>query len=258
MKRVPDVKKLPGLVGMLGVLGFVLRFALYLIAVDEKNLLLRTHPLEWALAVLTALTAVLVLVPVSRLEDARRYEHNFGASSIGALGSFAFGAAVLLTVLGAGLPGSRLELALQGTGLLAAGALVWLGVCRWRGEKPFFLLPCAVCVYLAMFMITHYQSWSSNPQLQDYVFQLLAAVCFTLFAYEHAAVSLDQGRSRRLLAAGLLGFFGAVVALAHTREGLIYLTGAVWCLTNLASPEPAPEAEPSGEAEAQEEREEAP
>ena len=37
MKRVPDVKKLPGLVGMLGVLGFVLRFALYLIAVDEKK-----------------------------------------------------------------------------------------------------------------------------------------------------------------------------------------------------------------------------
>ncbi|MBQ8833347.1 MAG: hypothetical protein IJ001_00290 [Oscillospiraceae bacterium] len=247
MKNVFDVKKMPiGILG-LGILGFALRAGLYVAAMDEKSLLLRFHPLEWALWLVAALTAGLVVWGVWGLCGSQKYEHNFGPSKAAAWGSGLFAGGIGVTVLLSGLPVARLDQACWLFGVLAAASLAAGAVCRARGQKPFFLLHCAVCVYLALYMVNHYQPWSSTPQLQHYVFQLLAVVSMTMFAYYQAAFALGLGRRRRYLALGLLGGFCCVTSLAHTQDFLLYLTGAVWCLTGLCNWEPVP-AEPAKEA----------
>lgn len=248
MKKLLERKNMPWIVLGLGVLGYLLRTGLYAAAVDEKGLLLRGHPLEWALWLLAALTGVLVPVFVQKLDGSNKYEHNFGPSGIGAwfTGLFALlgvGGTVLLE--GPGM--TRLELAGFACGVLAAGTLIRAAVLRRRGSKPSFLPYCILCVYLALYMINHYRLWSGDPQLMDYVFQLFAVIFLTLFAYQQSAFCLGLGDRRTLLTAGLLGTFACAVSMSGS---LLSAMGLLWCLTNLCSLEPVP---PEPEEPAEEE-----
>ncbi len=231
----------PYLTAVMGLTGYWIRMLVYATLVDDRNLLLRGNPLEWMLYLLLAGAAGLIWVDVRKAEGPKTYAPNFGPSNAAALGSILFAGGILLTMLGAGRPELLLELGCQVLGLAAAGCLLLTAWCRHRGTVPFFLLHCVVCVYLGSYMISHYRQWSSNPQLQDYVFQMLALVCMTLFAYEQAAFSLNMGKRRRLLLMGLMGALCCLTALAQTQDGFLYLTGAVWCLTGLCRWEPLEE-----------------
>ena len=63
MKRNAGSKVLPVLI--LGLAAFALRTGLYAAATDAKGLLVRNHPLELALSVLTGLALVLAALSVS-------------------------------------------------------------------------------------------------------------------------------------------------------------------------------------------------
>lgn len=244
MKNTFDGKKLPMAVGVLGALGFVLRFVLYAVAVDEKNLLVRGHPLTWVLWLVTALAAVLIVWTVAKLGGSNRYMDNFASSRRAALGAVFFAAGIGLTVLSGGMPETRLEQAGALVGILSVPALAAIAVCRKKGEKPHFLLYCTVCLYLALYMVNHYRPWSGDPQMQDYIFHLLCVACLTMFAYYQSAFVLELGKRKKLLFVGLLGAFTGITAAAHGENDVLYLTGALWCLTNLCTLEPVPEAEP--------------
>ncbi len=231
-------KKLPWMISGLGLLAFGLRLGLYIVAVDEKNLLVSWHPLEIGLYLLLGAAVLTVALGVRSLEGSKAWWPNFDPSRGAFLGSLFFGAGLLATVAGSGTPSLLLDKVQAALGLAAGLGLFWAGWKRRQGEAPCFLLYCLVCLYLALYLVNHYQQWSSDPQLQDYLFSLLAVISMTLYAYEQAAFSLDMGNRRRLLATGLLGAFSAFAALGHTHDGLILLPGAVWCLTNLCLWEP--------------------
>ena len=96
-----------------------------------------------------------------------------------------------------------------------------------------------VCLYLTLYSISHYQTWSSQPQMQDWFFSMAGIVCLVLFSYYQTAFPVGLGKRRLQLLVGLLGGFFCIGAIAGSEDTLMYLGGALWMLTNLCSLTPA-------------------
>lgn len=233
MKNLLKPKNLPVLVMDLGLLGLILRGGLYAVAVDDKNLLLRGHPLEIALWLITAAVVVLVLSAVRKQAGSGCYEDSFGASRMGALGTAMLAVGIFVTVLKDGLAVSGLEQIRDILGIASGAAMAVVAFCRWKGQKPFFALHALVCVFFAIHMVTCYRGWSSNPQIQDYVFSLFACVGLMLFSYQQAAFAVDAGKRRILLGVGLLAAYACFVSLSGTNNWILYFTGGNWIILDL-------------------------
>ena len=233
MKHLMNSKILPVFTAALGILGCALRLLLYTVAVDEKNLIPLWHPLEILLWLVTAAAAVLVLGLIRQLRnthcDAGRFRPDFS----GAAGSAVMAAGLFVTALLDGLALSGLDMVRDLLAIVSAGAMLAIALCRWKGKEPFFLLHAVVCVFFAVHMVGCYRSWSSNPQLMDYVFTLFASVGLMLFAFYHGCLESGMGKLRMLPGVGLLTTYCCIVALSGTDYTVLYLCGAVWCLTDL-------------------------
>ena len=215
---------LPLGVAALGAAGFGLRKALYALALDGKNLLV-PHPLTWLLWLVTAAAAVLVLLGLRGRKPAAPGKWSAAFSLIAAAG-------IGLTVLLSDPPGAgTLGLIWKILAVMSFAALGVTAKCRWEGKQPFFLLYAAVCIFFAVHMVSCYQGWSSNPQIQDYVFSLLAGVGLMLFAYQQTACAVGAGRDRLRQGLGLISGFCAIVALSGTGYPLLYAACGIWALT---------------------------
>ena len=221
----------------LGGIGMVLRRLMYSLTVDEKNLLPAKHPLQTVLWVVTLAAVVWILVGIRNQKRSGQYRKNFRASIPGAVSSAALAVGILVTVLEGGLARTGMERMRDLLGLVASAALLGTAYCRWKGSRPFFPAHGVVCVYFAIFMVSSYQGWSSNPQIQDYVFSLLASIGLMLFSYHQACFDVDAGNCRMQLGLGLLTAFCCFVALSGTQSPILYLTGGIWCACNLCNPQ---------------------
>lgn len=234
MKTLLKSKNLPFLILGLSGIGLALRWALYAVAVDGKNLLRQGHPLAWLLALVSLAAALFVLVGVWNQRGSHLQEDNFRPSKAAAAGSLAAALGVGLTILleDANTAG-MLGLVWKISGVPACLALAVVAKFRWDGKKPLFLLHAAVCIFFAIHMVSCYQGWSSNPQIPDYLFTLLASVGLMLFGYQQTAYDADSGSHRLQLAIGLITAFCCFVSLSGTEFPILYLTGGIWTLTNL-------------------------
>lgn len=228
----------------LGFVALCLRKALYAVAVDHKNLLIAGHPLETALWVVVIAGAVLIVAGVWKLDGSNVYEDNFSASSGASAGCSFMAAGVLVTVLHQTPVGTEtVALLWKALGFLAAPAMMWAGICRKQGKKPVFGVHAVTCLFLLIHVVSRYQLWSANPQLQDYVFELLAAVALTLFSYHCAAFGADMGKRRMQLGTGLLAVLLCAPALSGSECSWLYLCGMGWAFTDLCALEPRPKKE---------------
>ena len=217
-----------------GIAALVLRRNLYAAAVDVKGLLLRNHPLEIALLVLTAFAVIWILLAVRKLEPSGNYDRTEKCDLLGALGHVAAGAGILLTSLTADLmTGGNLAYAWQLLGLAAPACLLLAGIARLLGKKPFFLLHVVVCLFFVVHIVAHYQLWSSNPQMQDYVFSLLGAMALMFFGFYTASMEADCGNRRMRVAMGLAALYFCTAELARSACPTLYLGGILWVLTDL-------------------------
>lgn len=234
-----DLKKtgfLPLVPVLAGGAALLLRKNLYALALDQRGLLVSGHPLSYALWAVVLLGAGFIFWNVRKLGGSDAYEDNFATSRV------AFAGCILLAV---GLPVTVLNVTPSGTGtvallwkilgFLSAPAVAWAGVSRYQGKKPFFGTHAVLCLFLLMHMVSRYQVWSSNPQLQDYIFELLASLVLTLFSYYCAAFEADMGSRRMQLTTGLLAVLLCPPALFGSEYRWLYLLGAVWALTNLCA-----------------------
>lgn len=226
---------LPGAAGILAAAGYFLRRLAYAGAVDEKNLLVRGHPLMLGLWILTAAALVSVAVLALRKEKgSERYADNFSADAPAFFGHGMMAAAVLVTVLlnDAVMPG-RLGLLWKVLGWAAPVGLFLAGFARLRGKVPFFGFYALACLFFAIHVVNHYQAWCSNPQLTDYFFSLMGMVALALFAYQQAAFAADAGERRMLILLGMGAVYLCGTELAASRYPYLYLGGILWCLTGL-------------------------
>ncbi len=226
---------LPILTAGLGFAAMILRFMLYAVAVDEKGLLIRNHPLAIGLWLLGAAAALIILLCVRTLKGTRRHSANFPVSLPATGGCWLFAAGILVTVVMSRNDISRLALLRNLAGLVAVPSLAAVGICRQRGRRPYALFHVVVCIYLTLYTVSHYPGWSSMPQLQDCFFAMISCILLMLFAYHQAAFDAGMGSRRMQLGTGLLAGFTCFAAIAGNPELLLHLTAGIWALTNLCS-----------------------
>lgn len=232
MKAKSGSAVLPVLMLILGAAAFGLRTALYGVAVDVKGLLLRGHPLEIALAALSAVALILAALAGRKQEPDAKPSGNF----LAALGNAAAGAGILVTVLTAqSMPVGYLTSAWQILGYAAPACLLLAAFARAMGKKPFFLLHVAVCLFFLVHIVTRYQLWSANPQMQDYVFALLGAMALMFFGFYNASQEAGLGNQRMKLGMGLAAVYLCLAELARSSCPALYLGGLLWVLTDLGS-----------------------
>lgn len=224
-------KFMPLVMAGLGVVGFLLRKGLYGVALDAKNLLVDGHPLQWLLFLVTAAAIVLAVMCDGSRE-------GLGHGNIPtAAGYLVLAAGVLMSVLPQGFDGTGLTRMRNILGILTSLAMVLGAVQRFRGRQVFFLVPGLGCVFFAVHMVSCYQGWSSNPQIQDYLYTLLSSVALMLFAYQQSALAADCGSRKLRNIFGSLSVFFGITALSGTEYPLIYLSGSIWALACLLWPE---------------------
>lgn len=234
MKNLLNSKNTPFLILILGILGAALRWLLYALTTDEKNLIPLFHPLAIGLWVVTAVTVILVITAIVPLRNAENNPSRFSSSLPAALGALAAAAGIGLTVLlDSGEAAGTLGILWKITGVMAFASLGVIAGCRWQGRQPFFVLHALVCVFFAIHMVSCYREWSSNPQLMDYVFSLFASIGLMLFAFYHGCLEAGMGKLRLLPATGLLSAYCCILALSGTDHTLLYLGSGLWALTNL-------------------------
>lgn len=253
MKKRLNLTILPGLTAAAGVLGLILQRALYAVALDETNLLPQSHPLQTLLAVYSLAVLGSIVLAAWKLDGSNKYRDNFRPSFPAAAGNvlMALGAALTVLLNDPRMPGA-LGLAWKLFGWLSSPCLLAAGFARVQGKRPFFVLHLIPCLFLAFHIVTHYQTWCGNPQLQDYIFTVFGTMALMFFAYYHAAFEAGSGRRQLHLGMGLAGIYLCIVNLAFTEYLFLYLGGIIWMLTDLCSvipkPKSAPKKEEGGEA----------
>lgn len=224
-----------------GGLGFALRLWLFATGVDEKGLLVAGHPATVLSFLLSAaMMAVLFLytVKIPKLS----YGEAFPGSVWAAVGNWIAAAGILIvdttelvTVADA------MTAVCFAAGLAAAASLVYLGICRLRQKHPSMFFHSAITVYMVLHLICQYRSWSPEPQLQAYCFQLFASVLLMLAVYHRTALTAKEGSCRWFLFCNQAALFFCCLSLQEESR-LFYLTMGAWmALDGMAIPQPQQE-----------------
>lgn len=217
----------------LGFAGYLVRRLLYTVGVDSRGLLVGGHGLEIALWVLTAGAAVLALTakPVKQTPKPWVIPTGCWFLAIGMLFAgedLVNGFAGLRTVLKIAAP-------------LVAAALAAAGWRKWKGQSPVPMLWAFASLVLVVRLVAAYQTWSREPQMMDYIFSLLASLCFAVFTYQQAARGLGMAKNGLWqLRFGLLGGYFGLVAGVGKQPLPFYTLMACGVLLMLLSGEEAP------------------
>lgn len=226
--------KIPAVFAGLAAAGFGLRYLVYALAVDGKNLIVSGHPALITLWVLTAAALALAALTAFRQKEEGALETIFSAGGFALLGHGLLGAGMLLTALLNPLPMPGLLGTLwKILGVLGAVCLLAAGFDRLRGKKPFFALYGPASLFFAVHVVAHYQIWCSNPQFTDYAFALLASMALCLTNYQLCAFSADLGSRRQLYLWALAGTVLCGAEMAQSMYPYLYLGGILFSLTAL-------------------------
>ena len=221
---------LPIAMALAGGMLMGLRFWLYRTALDEKNLLVHGHPISFVIWLVAAVCLGLAVVTALGQE---KTEAVLKRSLPAAAGDVLFALVIAVCVFSLGELVTLVDKLRLVAGVLCAPLLIYSAVCRIRRKPVFFGCYAVVCVFFALYLVASYQLWSSNPQLQDYVFAMLACVAVTLYAYQNAACCVDGGNGKLMWATGLMAVCFGIAAIANSDHGLLYGGAALWALTGL-------------------------
>lgn len=217
---------------ILGILAMLSRNGLYQAGIDERGLLTPGRPEVIYLAVLTLAAVVLCFL----VKEPEKTRFRAGDSYIWFIAAFLWPQSLSDTAAST----MRLLFALSRyVGAALAAALAYFA---FRKKKPVFGLSAGLCVCFILRLVACYQVWSRDPQIQDYIFQLLACLCLTAFFYQQTALEAGLGSRTWRLRFGFLGCYLCLAACAAQRLSYPYLwfgTG-VMSLALAPAPEKAP------------------
>ena len=243
MKRSVSYKLLPWPIILSGCIVLVLRFALYTME-NQSSLLPARHPLYLVALLLAAVTGLVLAAFVLQLKGANTYESNFPFSRPRAQGSFLAG--LLMFPMATGIyatAATTLELIWAALATGAAICFIASGYLQLKGEKPHFLLYAVICLFYVCHMVCSYQTWSGNPQVEDYIFSLFACIFLSLFAYQKSAFSVHMGSRQMLIFSGLMATFFCIAALAGVDHSRFFAASGIWAISNLCRMDPPHEQE---------------
>ena len=231
MKRFSKPTDLPFIALCGGLLTYIARMLLYISAlgnVDSGLLPTGTLPdlLSW---VLIAVTMGLLLVGARSLNGRVRYSRKFRNALLATIAmsvaAVCFCITSLLELLSETGTVSMLSACL---GFLAAAALGYLAWGRFTGKQPNMIFHSVICLYLMLHLVSHYQLWSSCPQIQSYAFELLAIVFVMLACYHRAAADAGHGTCRTHFFFSLAAVYFCIAALPGCDNEVFFLGCALW------------------------------
>lgn len=232
MEKLLNTKNLPWALLAAGVLGFILAL---LFSTLGGTLL---YVLLW---ILTAGSAALLVWGTRDLKQAPKYSFNFPASLWGAVGTAAAAAGILTASVGKLFSGTDTLTSLDAIlGFCGAASLLFLSRCRLQGRHPSIVFHAVVCVYLMVDLVCVYRLRSSDPQVWQYCFSLLASVAVMLSCYYDAAFSANTGCRKKHAISHMAAVYLCLLSLPSAENPIFYLTMAVWMFTNLCNLTPMP------------------
>lgn len=203
---------------------------------DEKGLLASGHIAQILLWILSIGILVALFFLTRPLVQAPKYSFNFPPSIIAGIGAAVAAVGVLLTSVDMLLRGGDILTSLAVViGLLCAVSLALTGYSRWQGKRLNVLLHSIVCVYFLILLVYQYRLWSAEPQLQTYVFQLLATVFLMVGAYQRACFDGSLGNRKSYAFFRLAGAYFCFAAIPGSEIWFLYLAAMVWSVTDLCN-----------------------
>ncbi len=233
MKQYLNHENLPSLTLFCGGIGLLLR--LWLLSTEnDKGFITRWHISEILLVALTVLFLAVLMLATRSLTQGSKYSFNFPPSLAGAVGTLMAAVGVAIT--------SAVELTAATetlarvcwfAGLPAACGLVFIAHSRWKGLHPSMLFHAYLCVWLILVLVCKYRSWSADPQLEHYCYQLLALVFAMIAVYQRAAFDANMGKrsSHAFFSLGCVYF--CLLSVGGPGGWLLYLCLGAWQLTDL-------------------------
>jgi hypothetical protein len=239
MKKLLHPKYLPIFVSFAAVLGFVLRLFALAGGTDAEGLY-ALSPVIWVLLwIITAAVPVMIILMTRSLTEPVKYNKNFPASLVSAIGSLLAGVGFALAGLESLLHSADTFTFLSGIlGLASAVFMALVAYARLKGNKPFPFCHLCVCLFFALRTFSQSRMWGNEPQIGLFIFAFLAQICAMLAAYQLSAFDLELGNRRSSLFWSLSATYLSLVALPSSDDLLFFGCIAVWLLTNLCSLRP--------------------
>ena len=117
-------------------------------------------------------------------------------------------------------------------GLAATVALLFGAILRWQSKPEPIFCAAVSCLFFALHLVCRYRGWSAHPQVQDYFFPLMGAICAMFFSY----LRCESGKLKLRRVIGLTGVFCCISAICKTMDPALYLGAGLWMVTNLHAP----------------------
>lgn len=230
---------LPAAALVFGVLGGMLRKLELASVYDASGLPISGHPITLAMAILSALFAViLALGALLIVKPAGGYEAYFpgciGSSLIHTASGAVLAVSSVLGILSArGDMFQSVSLYL----LVLAGLCVCChgGFClaKKEGQPPSALLLIPVfCMCVRLIFV--FKGWSADPSIVDYIYELLAVIFITLSLFFTSGFLFDTYRPRLTAAASLCGVYFAVLTAmvsTSTQQMLFFIFAGLYMLS---------------------------
>jgi hypothetical protein len=229
MKSFSKQHLFPWLSLFTGAIGLILRYWLFS-TMDHRGLLPKYHISSILTFLLFALTLGLLIYVLKTTAPSTAYRQLFPPSPVAAGGILVSAIAFLhdaFTVQGT----STLQLLLPTTGIVGALALMIIAYYRLVGQRPNCLLHGAAILFLIFRTLICCQNWGSQPQLQLYLFPLLASVCLLLAFYFRAEADAIMGDYRRYVFFAQTALFCCCLSLPG-EDWLFYLSAGIWVATD--------------------------
>ncbi len=236
MKRFFEHKNLPFWILLAGGVGLMLRVWLMYFGVDKTGFIVTSHFAAVVLFLLALAVVVVVLLYTRHLLEATKYSFNFPESDIGGFGAYIAAAGIgLSSFVEIFFVADTFETVTSVLGLVAALLLVLNGYCRRRGIVPSLLIHLGLCAFLMVRLICDYRHWSSDPQILDYCFPLVATACLMLATFQRAAFAADNGNRRSYAFFCLTAVFFSCLSMVGWSNIVFFLSVVVWQITDICN-----------------------
>ena len=218
-----------------GLLGLALRAWLVLTGVDERGLLVTTHPAHTLVFILAALMLAVIFLCVRPLDTSKNHQMQFSNGILSGTGCIVAALGILWGCLRD--RNARTDIVTNVClvlGVLAVICLIAVAICRFTQRRPTFYLHVVITLFLMVHLVSQYRLWSFDPQLHLYFFPLLSSALLMLTAYHHAALDSQKPNHQWFMFCNQSALFFCCVSL-WSDSWLFYLTMAFWLFTNFCS-----------------------
>ena len=235
MKKYLKPAILPWFALAAGGVGAALRFWL-LSSAGDSHLLPAGHPAHILVVILSVIVLAILLIGTRPLVQAHKYSFNFPASPVGAIGVLLGAVGIGITSIGDLASGADAFTNFTAwCGLVCVPCLFFVAYCRWKGHHPSLLFHTVTCLYLMIRLVCLYRSWSSDPQLEDFLFSLLATVFLLLSCYHRTAFDANFGSRRSYTFFSLACLYFCCLALPGCDQVFFCIGAGCWMATNACS-----------------------